>query len=91
MINTKYIVLIDDDDEVWNTAVKYFQKESEYQLVKSSSDRKELKEIMLTVPDLIIINEDNLNSDSKTLVEYIRKTKEFAIIPVILVSSSEDK
>ena len=26
MINTKYIVIIDDDEQVWKTAVKYFDK-----------------------------------------------------------------
>lgn len=74
MINTKYIVLVDDDGDVYETAVKQFEKENEYQLVRTSSDKKDLKEAMLTIPDLLIINEDNLkHTESRSISRFLKK------------------
>ena len=74
MINTKYIVLVDDVGDVYETAVKQFEKENEYQLVKTSSDKKDLKEAMLTIPDLLIINADDLKyTESRSISRFFKK------------------
>ena len=92
MINTKYIVLIDDKGDVWEKATESFEKEKGYNLVRATSETQTLRQAMLTIPDLVIINEDELeHNDVITLVEYLRKTREYAITPIVMVSSSEDK
>lgn len=93
MINTKYIVLIEDNDEIENLAKKVLKKEeNEYQITKTGSETKSVKEALLSVPDLIIINESSLKqTDIYTLINFIRKTKEYAITPVILISEDREK
>ena len=89
MINTKYVVIVDDTDEVWNFAVKKFQKESEYQFIQTDSSTKSVKEAMQNIPDLVIINGDELKNNELTLMENIRKNT--SITPIILVSSKAEK
>lgn len=92
MINTKYVVLIEDEDEVWNFVKGDFERESGFQIIQTKSSPKDVKQAMLTIPDLIIIDEDNLiNNDIESLVNHLRKTREYAITPIILISSSTDK
>ncbi len=92
MFNTKYIVIIEDGDEVWLTLQRLFEKESKYQIVKTESNMKDIREAMLTRPDLIIINEDNIeNIDIYDLIGFLRKTTEYAITPIILVSENGEK
>ena len=93
MINTKYIVLIDDGEEICNTLCRLFErKKNKYQITKTTSDNKSVKEVMLTVPDLIIIHEDELvKNDIYGLIELLRKNPEYSITPIILISEKRDK
>lgn len=90
MINTKYIVLIDDSNEMCDIINELYKDDAEYEFVCTSSDRPKLRQALLTVPDLIVINEDGLSDDSPvTLCKYIRKNKDNAITPIIVVSSNK--
>lgn len=93
MINTKHVVLIDDKNDVAELTEKLFEIEKEFILIKTDSDKKNLRHAMeLTVPDLIIINEDDLEeNDSITVINLIRKTSELSITPIIVVSSDSDR
>ena len=88
MINTKYIVLIDDTNHLCNLVNRIFAKDSNYEFFTTSSDRTELRKALLTIPDLIIVNEDGLKDDSAAIVcRYIKKNKENSITPIIVISS----
>ena len=88
MINTKYIVLVDDTNKLGNLVNKIFAKDANYEFYSSSADRTELRKALLTVPDLIIVNEEGLKDDSAvTICKYIKKNKENNITPVIVTSS----
>ena len=88
MINTKYVVLVDDTNKLCNLVNKIFAKDANYEFYTSSSDRNELRKALLTIPDLIIVNEDGLNEESAvTVCKYIKKNKENNITPVIVTSS----
>ena len=90
MINTKYVVIIDDTEEVWKFSKEKFKKQTEYQLFLTDSSKKSVKDAMQHIPDLIIINEDDLENNTITsLLDFIRKSD--AITPIILVSSKEGK
>lgn len=93
MINTKYIILIEDNDEISEIARKILGKEeNKYQITKTNSTTKAVKDALLSVPDLIIINEDSLEyTDIYSLIEAIRKSKEYAITPIVLVSEDRGK
>ena len=74
MINTKYIILIDDSNELCDIVDKLYKNESTYEFVCTKSDRPKLREALLTVPDLIVINEDSLEDDSTiNICKYIIK------------------
>lgn len=93
MINTKYVVLIDDSEELCGRLDRLFECEkNKYQITKTTSDNKNVKEVMLTVPDLVIINEDALvKNDIYGLIELLRKNPEYSITPIILISEQRDK
>ena len=92
MINTKYIVLIDDSNEICDIVNRLYENDNEYEFVCTPSDRPKLRQALLSVPDLIIINEDGLSEDSPiSLCKYIRKNKDNAITPIIVVSNDKDE
>ena len=92
MVNTKYVVIIEDNDEVWSLSQKLFAKESKFHIVKTDSSMKSIKEAMLTIPDLVIINEDSLEKiEINDLIIFLRKTSEYAITPIVLVSENMEK
>ena len=92
MLNTKYIILIDDSNELCEITDKLYKNETTYEFICAKSDRSKIKQALLTVPDLIIINEDKLEDDSTiNICKYIRKNKENAITPIIIVSSNKNE
>jgi len=90
MINTKSIVIIDDTEEVYNLAVKLFKKETEYEFTLSSSKKDSINKALQEIPNLIIINGDGLEKDVLKICEYIRKSPENAITPMIVAASSKN-
>ncbi len=91
MINTNYIVFIDDTSEVISLAEKLFSEESNYHFVHSSSEKEEIKKALMTMPDLIIINADNIDNNIFKVCEYIRKDKENNITPIIVTADTKDE
>lgn len=67
------------------------KKKGGYQFVKTSSEKNKLKEAMLSLPDLIIVNEDNLKTDTDVILRSFRDNTDYSITPIILVSSISDK
>ena len=91
MINTNYVVIIEDDDEVGNLAIELFKDEKGFVFVHSSSNKEDMKKALLTLPDLIIVNADNLKNDIFKTCQFIRKSKDSNITPIIVTSSSRDE
>ncbi len=91
MINTKYIVLIDDTSELSEITDNLYEKEMDYEFVCAGSNKLKVKKALLTVPDLIIINEDGIEEKTIEVCKFIRKNKDNAITPIIVISSSRDE
>ncbi len=91
MLNTRYIVLIDDTSELCDVTNKLYEKESDYEFVCTCSKKTKLKKALLTVPDLIIVNEDGLEEQTIGICNFIRKDKDNAITPIIVTSSSRNE
>lgn len=89
MLNTKYIVLIDDTSELCDIINELYKKDSDYEFVCTDSDKPKVKNALLAVPDLIIINEDGIEESIISLTKYIRKNKDNSITPIIVVSSNK--
>lgn len=90
MINQKSIVIIDDTEEVYNIAKKIFKNEPEYEFTLATSEKASINEALESIPNLIIINGDDLKKDVLKTCEFIRKNPENAITPMIVTSSSKD-
>lgn len=92
MLNTKYIVLVDDTNELTEVISELYEKETDYEFVSSKSDKSKLEKALLTIPDLIIINEDGLEEETiNEVCKLIRKDKNYSITPMIVISSSRDE
>ena len=92
MLNTKYIVLVDDTKELCELVAELYENEIDYEFVCSNSDKTSLRKALLSVPDLIVINEDGLEEETTSNVcKYIRKGKDNAITPIIVTSSQKDE
>ena len=76
MINNKYVLIVDDTSEIINLTLKLFSKDKGFIFVHCSSDIPTLKSGLQSIPDLIIINADNLQNDVSGICEYIRTNKE---------------
>lgn len=90
MINTKSIVIIDDTKEVFEFAKKIFAKEQEYDFILSTSRSESINRALEEIPNLIIINGDDLKKDVLKVCEYIRKKSDNAVTPIIVTSASKD-
>ena len=90
MINTKSIVIIDDTKEVYNLVTEIFADEQEYEFVHSTSEKSSITKTLHSIPNLIIINGDDLEKDALKVCEFIRKNPDNAITPVIVTASSKD-
>ena len=91
MINTNYIVIIEDGNEVGKLAMELFKDEKGYVFVHSSSEREDMKKALMTLPDLIIVNADKIKNDIFKTCQFIRKDKESNITPIIVTSSSREE
>ena len=75
MINNRYVLIIDDTSEIIDLTSQLFEKDKGFIFVHCSSDTATLKSGLQSVPDLIIVNADNLQNELRGVCEYIRKNK----------------
>lgn len=83
------IVVIEDGKELIQKLEKIFSNEKDY--IYNSIDSENLREKIKTIPDLIIINEDNIKSNIIDICNFIRKENENSITPIVVVSSNINK
>lgn len=83
------IYIIDDGDKIYNQLKNIFKEEMDYILrnIKTVKVEDEMKNI----PDLIIINEDGINTDVIDICQKIRSYNDNSITPIIVVSSDTRK
>lgn len=91
MINNRYVLIVDDTTETINLTLKLFKKDNGYIFVHCSSDTPTLRSGLQSIPDLIIVNADNLKNDVRGVCEYIRKNKENNITPIIITASTREE
>ena len=83
------IYVIEDNEGLTNKLKEIFENEKEYVFINVNSNN--VAEGMQTIPDLIIIDEDNVSANVVEVCNYIRKNNENAITPIMVISSTIDK
>lgn len=83
------IYVIDEHEELTEELKKLFAKEEKLKF--RQIETKNAKMIFKNLPQLIIINDDTIDKDVIEVCEEIRKNEDNNIIPIIVVSSKEDK
>lgn len=82
------IYVIEDNDKLTNKLKKIFENEKEYLFINTSPNNVAN---IPTIPDLIIIDEDNISGDVVEVCNCIRKNNENSITPIMVISSTIDK
>lgn len=83
------ISIIDDEINLTDKLKKIFEAEKDYIFTNISSSN--LEQTGKDIPDLIIINEDGINTNVVDVCEYIRNYSENSITPIMVISSNIDK
>jgi len=83
------IYVIDEEDKLTEELKEMFVKYENFKFKRIST--RELETALRNLPQLIIINDDNIEEDSVKLGAEIRKNEDNNIIPVIVLSSNENK
>lgn len=83
------IAIIEDSENLTIKLQEIFQKEKDYMFTKVNSNN--LEEGIKTIPDLIIINEDNIETNIIETCNYIRNYSDNSITPIMVISSNINK
>lgn len=83
------IYLIDNNDEIYKSITRIFQKEKDYKIRKAKTNQ--IEGVLRDIPSLIIINEDGVDEDTIKICDSIRGDENNIITPIIVISSNHDK
>ena len=83
------INVIDESEELTEELKKIFQKHENLQFKTISAAN--IQFVFKNLPQLIIINDDNVKNDSIEMCQEIRNLEDNNTIPIIVLSSNEDK
>ena len=83
------IYVIDEKEELVNELKEIFKEQENLKFKRITKD--EIQLVFRNLPQLIIINDDDTNIDTIELCTKIRQNEENNIIPIIVLSSNEDK
>ncbi len=83
------IYVIDEKEELVNELKEMFKEQENLKFKRITED--EIQLVFRNLPQLIIINDDNAKIDTIELCAKIRKNEENNIIPIIVLSSNENR
>lgn len=83
------IYVIDEKEELVNALKEMFKEQENLKFKRITED--EIQLVFRNLPQLIIINDDNTKIDTIELCAKIRKNEENNIIPIIVLSSNENR
>lgn len=83
------IYVIDEQEELTEELKKMFKEKPNYRFKRILT--KDMDYVSNNLPQLIIINDDTITKNTIELCTEIRKTEDNNIIPIIVLSSREDK
>lgn len=83
------ISIIENNDKLTNRLKCIFEKEKDY--VFNCIDSHNILDGIKSIPDLIIIDEDNINENIIEICNLIRNYSDNSITPIMVISSNTDK
>lgn len=83
------ICVIDEKERVTEELKELFKEQQIFKFRRVSV--KDIQLVFKSIPQLIIINDDTIDTDTIELCKKIRENEENNIIPIIVFSSNEDK
>ncbi len=83
------IFIIEDDASLTNKLKNIFENEKDYTFTNVHS--KEVINQVKAIPDLIIIDEDNISENIIKICNYIRNDNDNFVTPIMVISSTIDK
>lgn len=85
----KKIYVFDEEKELTSVLEDVMKKENSIKVKRFSTDK--IFEALIDIPDIIIINEDNINIDISEAFQKIKANDEIAIAPTIVISSNNEE
>ena len=83
------IYIIDNTESVLNLLKQVFKNEVGYQFISVKTE--ELNYALKNIPDMIIIDEDTIDTDIVELCKNIRENEDNSITPIVVISSDWEK
>lgn len=87
--NKKKILVVDDSGAMLRNVKGWL--EDHYQVILANSGAMAIKYLAMNRPDLVLLDYEMPIVDGKQVLEMIRAEKEFADMPVIFLTSKDDK
>ena len=87
----KYIYIFDDDNDkkLLNQLTEIMKKEKKIKLKNYKVES--IEKALNNIPDIVIINENNIKVDIKELFDKIKSSEDNLITPIIVLSSNEEE
>ena len=87
----KNIYILDEDNEntLTNSLKKIMKKEKSIKIRNYKPD--DLEDALINIPDLVVINEDNISLDINDVFNKIKENEDNSITPIIVISSNMDE
>lgn len=85
----KNIYILDEDDTLIISLKEIMKKEKNIKI--KNYKMNELKDALTNIPDLVVINEDNLTVDIKEVFKEIKENEDNSITPIVVISSKKDQ
>lgn len=82
------IYLVDNDTKIYESLNSIFKEEKEYKITKVTE--KELDIALKNIPSLIIINDDNIDSNAMEVATKIKNDEDNSITPIIVITSNKE-
>lgn len=86
----KHLYIFDEEDQSLTTTLKEIMKKEKSIKIKNYKI-EELKNALINIPDLVVINEDSINIDIKEIFKAIKDSEDNSITPIIVISSIKDQ
>ena len=85
----KNIYILDEDDTLIISLKEIMKKDKNIKI--KNYKMNELKDALTNIPDLVVINEDNLTVDIKEVFKEIKENEDNSITPIVVISSKKDQ
>lgn len=85
----KNIYFLDDNNILINSLKEIMEKEKNIKIKNYKSN--DLIQALNNIPDIIVINEDNINVSIEEVFKQIKGNADNSIIPIIVISSNKDE